>query len=324
MLLAIAAMTICFLPGQRLLADPGQPPAVEAQERTLRLAALGHVLFRSADLSSDGSVSCSTCHVPSLGFSGAQALATGVGGYAAGRHAPGLLGLRAEGPFMWDGRAANLPAQIPMPLESPEMNIDWLQSLRALNDDAQVRPLIRTAGLERLDRDTVIQALAAYLTALEARPSRFDRYYYGHDATALSAQEAWGLRLFVRKGRCSTCHLLDATSAPLTNGAFHATGIGFVAGVQLDPGRARVTGETADLGKFKTPSLRNVALRRFFMHDGSLATLGAVVQHYNAGGRRDAPNLDPRLRPLHLDRAEVEAIVAFLGALTSEGAGTGL
>lgn len=323
MLLVAAAIAVCFLPGRRPFADPGQLPAAEAQERTLRFAALGHVLFRSADLSSDSSVSCSTCHVPSLGLSGAQALATGVGGYAAGRHAPGLLGLRAEGPFMWDGRAANLSAQIPMPLESPEMNIDWPRSLRALNDDAEVVPLIRAAGLERLDRDTVIQVLATYLTALETRPSRFDRYYYGHDAAALSAQEAWGLRLFVRKGQCLTCHLLDATAAPLTDGAFHATGIGFVGGVQLDPGRARVTGEAADLGKFKTPSLRNVALRRFFMHDGSLATLEAVVQHYNAGGRRDAPNLDPRLRPLHLDRAEVEAVVAFLGTLTAESAGTG-
>lgn len=224
---------------------------------------------------------------------------------------------------MWDGRAASLSEQIPMPLESPEMNVDWPRSLRALNDDPQVLPLARAAGLERLDRASVIRALAIYLTTLEAGPSRFDRYYYGHDEAALSVQEAWGLRLFVRKGQCSTCHLLDATAAPLTDGAFHVTGIGFVGGVQLDPGRARVTGEAADMGKFKTPGLRNVALRRFFMHDGSLATLEAVVQHYNGGGRRNAPNLDPRLRPLHLDRAEVAAIVAFLGALTSEGTGTG-
>lgn len=319
----MAALGICLLPVGRPLAEPVQTPAAEAQGRGQQLAALGRVLFRSADLSADGSVSCSTCHVPQLGFSGAQAVATGVNGYTAGRHAPGLLGMRAGGPFMWDGRAASLSEQIPMPLESPEMSVDWPRSLRALNADPHLLPLAKVAGLEHLDRGTVIKSIAAYLTTLEAGSSRFDRYYYGHDESALSVQEAWGLRLFVRKGGCSTCHLLNAAAAPLTDGAFHATGIGFAGGMQPDPGRARVTGEAADMGRFKTPGLRNVALRRFFMHDGSLTTLDAVVQHYNEGGRRDAPNLDPRLRPLHLDQAEVGAIVAFLGALTSEGVGTG-
>jgi cytochrome c peroxidase len=283
------------------------------------LVALGEYLFRSPLLSADGTVSCRTCHVPSLGFSGDRSLAVGVGGYVAGRRAPALLGLRDVTPLRWDGRAADLATQVAMPLESPEMAVDWPSALRRLEDDREIASLVKAAGMPGLDRAAVVSALTAYVSSLDAGPSRFDRFYYGRDETALTSQEAWGLRLFARKARCASCHLLDGRAAPFTDGGFHVTGIGYRDGTFADPGRAGVTGNPADAGAFKTPGLRGVALRPYLMHDGSMASLRQAVEHYNVARDESVPNLDERLKRLFLTPDEVAAIVAFLGALTAEG-----
>jgi cytochrome c peroxidase len=208
-----------------------------------------------------------------------------------------------------------------MPLESPEMAVDWPSALRRLADDREIDGLVRDAGMFGLDRAAVVAALAAYVSSLDAGPSRFDRLYYGRDQTALTLQEAWGLRLFMRKARCASCHLVDGRAAPFTDAAFHVTGIGYREGRFADPGRAGVTGDAADVGAFRTPSLRGVALRPFLMHDGSMTSLRQAVEHYNAAGNARVPNLDERLKPLFLTTDEVAAIVAFLGALTPEGGG---
>ena len=123
--------------------------------------------------------------------------------------------------------------------------------------------------------------------------------------------------MFVRKAGCSTCHLLDGRAAPLTDGSFHVTGFGRTASPR-DRGRAEVTGDPADVAALKTPGLRAVVLRPYLMHDGSMTSLRQVVERYNRPDRSAFPHLDERLKPLFLAPDEVDAIVAFLGALTPQ------
>jgi cytochrome c peroxidase len=218
---------------------------------------------------------------------------------------------------MWDGRAPDLKRQVAIPLESPEMGIVWPVALSRVHADPAVSDILKETYVAKIDRDLVLSALAAYVASLDAEESRFDRYYYRHDGEALSQQEILGLRLFTHKAHCAGCHLLNSLSAPFTDDAFHATGIGCSFGSCADRGRAAITGDPADEGAFKTPSLRGVALRPYLMHDGSISSLRAVVERYNRGTSM-GPNSDGRLGPLYLTGDEVSAIVAFLGALTPE------
>jgi cytochrome c peroxidase len=310
----------CAILAAVALAEPRGASALPLDRPTpAALVLIGERLFKSPLLSADGTVSCSTCHIASLGFSGDRPLPVGVGGYIGRRRAPALLGLRDAKALMWDGRAASLPAQVVMPLEGKEMAISWPAALSRLDAGPGVLRLFEDTHVARLDRETVIDALAAYVASLDAGSSRFDRFFYGGDRNALTSQEAWGLRLFVRKAGCATCHLLNGEAAPFTDGSIHVTGFGRTS-TPRDRGRADVTGDPADVGAFKTPGLRAVALRPYLMHDGSMASLRQVVERYNRPDRVAFPNLDERLTPLFLAREEVDAIVAFLGALTPEDA----
>lgn len=281
------------------------------------LMSVGERLFASRFLSRDETVSCQSCHLPWLGFSGDRPHAVGAGGYVGRRRAPTLLGLASATAFMWDGRAKTLRDQVVLPLEGREMDVDWAKALPKLEADPDIARALKHVDVSAPTRELVISALVAYVSTIPSAPSRFDRYVLSQDASALSEQETWGLRLFVRKGRCSSCHLVNGSDAPLNDGSFHVIGAGIGEG-RVDRGRGLVTGASTDEGAFKTPSLRGVALRPFLMHDGSITSLRDAVEHYNRGGGSGLFQLDPRLRPLFLSRDEVTAIVAFLGALTPE------
>jgi cytochrome c peroxidase len=278
------------------------------------MIAFGRRLFESPLLSGDATISCRTCHVPALDFSGDKALAVGVAGFKDHRRAPSIVGLRDATGLMWDGRAATLSTQIPMPLESPEMAIDWSISLRRLRADPETMRLAAIASIDDLDRSAVLSSLVAYVSSLTAVPSRFDRFFYDHDQTALSSEEALGFRVFVQKARCSSCHLVDGRAAPFTDGSFHDIGIGHRSDAPVDLGRGAITRDPRDAGAFKTPSLRGVALRPFLMHDGSVTSLRKAVEYYNRGAETGI-GADPRIRPLFLSGAEVDALVSFLKAL---------
>ena len=308
---------LAFLSPSPAQTVPSAPTARAADDDLVRL---GEQLFQSPLFSADESVSCRTCHIPSLGFSGDRPLAIGVAGHVSARRAPSLLGLKDAKSLMWDGRAADLRNQIAIPLESPEMATVWPTALSRLRTDPTVSELAGRAGLASIDRGSALAALAAYVASLDAGNSRFDRYYFNQDTQALTTQEAWGLRLFIRKGRCANCHLVDSRGAPFTDNAFHRTGIGRVEGLYKDRGRAAITGDPVDEGAFKTPGLRGVALRPYLMHDGSVSSLRQAVEHYNERITEGSPMLDERLATLHLTGDEVDAIVAFLGTLTPENA----
>ena len=219
--------------------------------------------------------------------------------------------------LMWDGRAKSLEDQIHFPLEGPEMAVDWPTSLRRLSADPKVREQFAAAG-RQIGKADVITAITAYERSLSSGNSRFDRYYYGADKSALTAQEVRGWRLFSREARCASCHLVNGGEAPFSDGAFHATGVGFTMGAYSDVGRAGTTAIASDVGLFKTPTLRNVAQRPFLMHDGSMTSVRQVVEYYNRGATKGAANLDPRLSPLFLSPDQVDDLVAFLGTLNSE------
>ena len=298
----------------------GQGPSPTADNPSGRLVSLGEQLFQSPLFSADASVSCRTCHIPSLGFSGDRPLGIGVGGYTSGRRAPSLLGLKDAKHLMWDGRASDLRAQVAIPLESPEMATVWPIALSRLRTDPIITAFVQKAGLIGIDRDSALAALAAYVASLDAGNTRFDRYYFKQEMDALTPQEAWGLRLFIRKGHCANCHLVDSRGAPFTDHAFHRTGIGRAGGTYKDRGRGAVTGDPADEGAFKTPGLRAVGRRPYLMHDGSMTTLRQAVEHYNLGFTEGSTTPEERLAPLHLTNDEIDAIVAFLETLTPESA----
>ena len=161
------------------------------------------------------------------------------------------------------------------------------------------------------------RSLAAYVRTLRSGDSRFDRYVDG-DLGALSELEVQGLRVFQgrrnsggRTAGCSRCH----SGANLTDEGFHNTGVAWREGKLQDLGRYAISGAEVDRGAFKTPSLRQVAITAPYMHDGSLATLEAVVDFYDGGGNAN-PYQDPRIEPLGLDEGEKAALVAFLRSLT--------
>ena len=156
------------------------------------------------------------------------------------------------------------------------------------------------------------RALASYVRTIRAGDSPFDHLVAG-DADALSEREFQGLQLFQGKARCDRCHL----GANLTDEGFHNTGVAWSDGEWLDDGRFGVTGQEADRGRFKTPTLREVARTAPYMHDGSLATLEEVVDFYDRGGNAN-PYLDGHIRALHLTDQDKKALVAFLESLSGE------
>jgi cytochrome c peroxidase len=223
---------------------------------------------------------------------------------------------------MWDGRFRSLEQQAFSPFARGEMGIDILEAERRLNSSPEYLHLFRVALNSRPSANGMAIALAAYQRTLISEESRFDRFIRNNGAGTFTALELDGFLLFERKAGCSNCHL---SRAPINHRAsglrlftdlgFHNLGIGFAAGRFADPGRYRVTGMQSDLGAFRTPSLRNVAVTAPYMHDGSLATLEDVIDFYDAGGRPN-PLLSPFIRPLHLDDYEKAALVAFLQTLT--------
>jgi cytochrome c peroxidase len=307
---------------------------------------LGRKLFFDRRLSFNGTMSCGMCHVPEEGFtSNASRTAVGIEGKSLKRNAPSLLNVAWQSALFHDGREFSLSTQAWMPLLHPDEMANpsighVLHRIRGMPDyDGQFEHAFRGAGPSM---ETLGAAIAAFEATLVAGDSRFDRWRYGGQVSALSDVEQLGLRIFSGKGRCTVCHLIGERHALLSDGKFHVTGAGFARqagrsfvvplarGVQTvltdadlaafaakvppDLGRFEITLDPADRYAFKTPSLRNVARSAPYMHDGSLATLEEVVDFYDQGGS-DAPGKSEVLSALGLDSDEKRALVAFLRAL---------
>ncbi len=273
-------------------------PAPDANPLTLEKVALGQELFFDRRLSRDRSLACASCHEPEHGFTDTRPLAVGVFGRRGARRVPSLVNRAYGASFFWDGRVQALEEQVLQPIVNPlEMDLALDEAV------ARLRPKVNSVA-------ELSHALASYVRTILSGDAPYDRYLAG-DRSALSPVELEGLRLFRGKANCVACHL----GPNLTDELFHNTGIGFRNGAFADPGRSAVTRNPRDLGAFKTPTLRGAAVRGPYMHDGSLATLADVIDHYDRGGIAN-PNLDEEIRPLQLTAAEKRALAAFLGALT--------
>lgn len=275
-------------------------------------AILGRRLFFEKRLSRDSTVSCSWCHSPSVAFADRHtgAISRGINGLPTQRNTPTLANVAFGRFFLLDGGAGSLEEQAPGPLFAEnEMDMTGPEIEARLSGDTLYARLLRQAygdGAVTLDR--LVRALATYQRTLISARAPYDRWRAG-DEDALSPAAKRGEELFMSdKTSCSQCH----TPPLFTNGGFHNNGIDSGGG---DPGRALVTGLSGGEGKFKVPTLRNVAITYPYMHDGSFETLQEIVEHYNSGGKPH-PNADTLIRPLGLTPYELHDLVIFLEALT--------
>lgn len=281
-------------------------PAAAAPGNPARVA-LGQALFHDTRLSGDGSMACATCHQAELGFADGRVKAAGIGGRSLPRHTPSLWNVAAAPRLMVDGRAASLEAQALMPMANPaEMGADPERAAAALDRDPAMRVRFAAAfpGRPAIDAAAIAAAIAAYERTLVSGPARFDRWATG-DASAMAPAAVRGFRLFAGRAGCSRCH-----SGPVfSDGAFHDVGL-----PDGDRGRGAITGKRRDDHGFRTPSLRDVGRSPPYMHDGSLPSLAAVVDHYAQGmvARRGTPGR------VALTAEERTDLVAFLESLDTE------
>jgi cytochrome c peroxidase len=299
------------------------PPPIPADNRiTADSIALGRKLFYDVRLSRDNSISCASCHSPTVNFTDGQPLARGVSGQLGTRNTPTVLNAVYNSFQFWDGRAANLEKQVGGPIADPrEMNLPHEVCIAKLNDDQAYRAeFAQVFGPGQITMDKVEKAVAGFERTLLSGNSPFDRYQYGGDRTALNDAAIRGLAIFTDKnrGNCATCHTIGEGFALFTDGKFHNLGAGMNSSGELtDLGRYLQTGLEADRGTFRTPSLRNVAKTAPYMHDGSLKTLKDVVEFYVGGGNSN-PQMDPEIKPLKLSVRDRSDLVIFLESLTGE------
>jgi cytochrome c peroxidase len=298
--------------------------------------ALGRRLFFENRLSSSGRYSCASCHRPQLAFTDGRAHAQGATGERVRRGAMSLTNVAYNPAFTWSSdKVRSLEAQMRQPLfnEHPvEMGLerDGRTAVNALSADASYGAQFAAAfprDPEPLSMRHIILAIASFERSLISGRSPFDRYVFDDDRTALSESAKRGMALFysTRVG-CAQCHSgINFTGAIVYEGhsearaLFANTGLydldGRGAYPASDRGLIEVTHRAADMGKFKVPTLRNVALTAPYMHDGSLPTLDAVLDHYVRGGHKNALQ-DRRVRPFILSQAERVDLLAFLASLT--------
>jgi cytochrome c peroxidase len=302
-----------------LPAPPANFPAVvyEVAKNPPNEAAfeLGRMLFYDPRLSSDGRVSCGSCHQQARAFTDGQALALGVAGRRSPRNSPALQNLAWHRSFMADGGVRGLELQALAPLTSAqEMNTPLADALAKLNADSEYRRRFAAIyGSDTIDTAQFLKALAQFTSALTSTHSRYDKHVRHEPGGTLTAAERRGQALF--QAKCSGCHATDL----FTDESFRNNGLD--AHFPLDSGRAHITLLPADAGRFRVPSLRNVARTAPYMHDGRFKTLPDVLAHY-AHGVRPSRTLDPLLRQpdgrlgIALTEIQQRDLIAFLATLT--------
>jgi cytochrome c peroxidase len=311
--LTVLAPALAGGPTTPLLGLDAYMPIPESNPFSEAKAALGRKLFFDAILSQDRTISCATCHDPKLGFTDGKPLATGVGGHTGTRRTPRLINRGYGKTFFWDGRAATLEEQVLQPIENPvEMGSRMEEVVARLKADREY-----VAGFQRAlgrspEGEGLQQVLASYVRSIVSGNSPYDRFVAG-ESEALTAAQRRGLAVFRGKGNCSVCHL----GPNLTDEQFHNTGVGWKSGTMPDEGRAEVTGDAADIGAFKTPTLRETAATGPYMHNGRLATLADVIEFYDQGGEPN-PYLSLEIQRLDLSEQEKADLLAFLKALSGE------
>ncbi len=303
---------------------------------------LGRLLFFDRRLSANDSIACASCHSPAHGLSDGLKVSSGIQGRRGGRNAPTIINRFSNSSQFWDGRAASLEAQAKGPLTSPlEMGMPDLAAVtkKVASIGGYRKPFREVFGRD-INIDDIVRAIASYERTIVSGNSRWDRFNAG-DREAMTEAEQRGLALFTGKARCSQCH----SGWNLTDEKFHNIGVGWDK-QPVDEGRFAITGRARDTGAFKTPTLREIARTAPYMHDGSIGTLGEVVDYYSDGVisnpflavelARPALSLEETIRlygersklgrevavpvkELNLTKGEKADLIAFLHALGGEG-----
>ena len=333
----------------------GLPPVPVPDDNpvTSKKISLGRKLFYDRCLSINNTFSCAMCHIPEQGFtSNEMATAVGVEGRTVRRNSPTLYNVAYMQTLFHDSRENTLEQQVWGPFlahnEMANPAIGYVVDKIKGNKDYD--GLFEQAFGKPPGMETIGMAIASYERALNSANSPFDRWYYGKDKSALDAKARSGFALFTGKAQCNQCHTIGKKHALFTDNGLHNTGIGYADAmgnqtaaktkrVQVAPGvyadvpveviasvseikendlgRYEITQNPQDRWRYKTPSLRNVALTAPYMHNGSLATIRDVVEFYNRGGIANE-NLDPLIKPLQLSQNEREELAAFLESLTGD------
>lgn len=288
----------------------GFPEPVFPQDNLLTKARveLGRKLFYDPIVSRDSTIACASCHLQELAFADTGRFSRGVGDSIGFRNAPALFNHAWQTVFMRDGGTPTLELQVLAPINDHlELDFNILAIVERLKRDSDYVQQSRLAYDREPDPFVVTRALAAFERTLISGDSRYDDHVNG--TPTLTDEEIAGMELFSsERTQCSSCHSgFNFTNEEYRNNGLYET---FV-----DTGRARITFLREDVGKFRVPSLRNVALTAPYMHDGSVATLQEVLQHYLQGGQGHY-NQDTLIRPFELTELEQTQLIAFLSTLT--------
>ncbi len=292
---------------------PDEVPYPKGNKPNAARIDLGKKLFFDPRLSGDGNMSCATCHNPALGWSDGLPTAKGVKSKVLGRASPTIFNTAYNSIQMWDGRKKSLEDQAMGPMEATvEMNMNTRKLFKWLNSNKEyVKLFAKAYPGEKIGADTVSKALATYERTAISNNSNFDRWVKG-DSKAMTPQQVQGFKLFVGKAKCATCH-----SAPnFTDDGFHNLGLASWGDKNPDMGRYTQRPLRLMKGAFKTPTLREIRRTAPYFHDGSAKTLKDVVKHYVKGGVVKT-NLSPNMAKISLNEKEIDAIVAFMNALSS-------
>jgi cytochrome c peroxidase len=351
----LLAFSLSSTPSPQSLASHSVPlglpplPVSETNPLTPEKITLGRKLFFDRRLSPNDTMSCAMCHIPTQGFTVNETrLAVGMNGQSTKRNPPALYNVAYLRVLFHDGREFTLEDQIigpltnPVEMANPSMGyvVNRVRKLPGYEDQFR-----RTFG-EEVNVATLGKALASYQRTLLSGNSPFDRWYFGKDQGAVSQEVKVGFKIFSGRGQCVTCHTVTKDTALFTDQSFHNTGVAHLQLIpeksvdvdlgggltvkmprtqvnevltppEQDRGRYEVTHDPTDLWRYKTPSLRNVALTAPYMHNGALLTLEEVVAYYDRGGT-GSEGQDPKIAPLGLTREEKHALVAFLRSLTGD------
>jgi cytochrome c peroxidase len=337
----------------------GLPP-VPFPEDNLQTAdkiALGEKLFNDTRFSTTGEVSCATCHDAKKAFTdGPLAVSEGINKLTGTRNAPTVINAAYLETQFWDGRSPSLEDQSLHPFTNPvEMGLaDHEPILKIVRSDpeyvAMFKKVFGKSGAD-ITMNEVTKAIASFERTIVSGNSPFDRWYFSGESDALTEAQKRGFDIFINEGRCVSCHVVEQTQALFTDNLFHNIGVGIndiqdevpelaleflkaeATAAEVDVkvlsdartselGRFALSRGFDDLGSFKTPTLRNIAVTAPYFHDGSQAELRDVVVHYNNGGvavEGDPVNdfLSGGIRPLNLTDEQIDDLVAFMEALTS-------
>jgi cytochrome c peroxidase len=322
------------------------PDAPSDNPLTAAKVELGRRLFYDGRLAADGLRSCASCHRQELGFSDSLPFSWGVTGEFTSRNVPGLTNAGYLAVLTWrDPRVTSLESQALGPLfgQHPvEMGMAGQQEdmVRRASEDALYRRMFSAAFPENggeITLESMLKAIASFERTLVSAKSPYDRYRHGGDARAISDSAKRGESLFFSdRLKCAACHsgqsFTDAARESAVTSPYYNTGLynldGAGAYLPTNTGLASITAQPADMGRFRTPTLRNVEVTGPYMHDGSLASLEEVVDFYAAGGRliqpgernagdgRKNPFKDPRVSGFELSASEKADLVSFLKSLT--------